>query len=35
MQGRMTWVDLDLREISVRHGLNFNGQCVEALPKPL
>jgi len=35
MQGRMTWVDLDLREISVRHGLNFNGQRVEALPKPL
>jgi len=31
----MSWIGLDLREISVRHGLNFNGQRVEALPKPL
>ncbi len=35
MQRRMTWIGLDLREISVRYGLNFGGQCVEALPKPL
>jgi hypothetical protein len=35
MQGWMTWICLELREISVRYGLNFNRQCVEALPKPL
>jgi hypothetical protein len=35
MQRWMTWIGLELREISVRHGLNFNGQCVEAPPKPL
>lgn len=35
MQRWMIWIGLDLREISVRHGLNFNRQCVEALPKPL
>jgi hypothetical protein len=35
MQRRVTWIGLDLREISVRYGLNFVGQCVEALPKPL
>ena len=35
MQRWMTWIGLDLREISVRYGLNFGGQCVEALPKPL
>jgi len=35
MQRRVTWISLDLREISVRYGLNFVGQCVEALPKPL
>ena len=34
MQRRMTWVDLELREISVRHSLNFNGQRIEAQPKP-
>ena len=35
MQRWMTWIGLDPREISVHHGLNFNGQCVKALPKPL
>jgi hypothetical protein len=35
IQRWMTWICLELREISVRHGLNFNGQCVETLPKPL
>ncbi len=35
MQGWMTWVCLELNEILVRHGLNFNGQFGEALPKPL
>ncbi|MBK6296018.1 MAG: hypothetical protein IPF55_18560 [Rhodoferax sp.] len=36
MQRRMTWIGLDLREISVRYGLNFGGAMhVEALPKPL
>ena len=31
----MTWIGLKLREISVRYGLNFSGQSVKALPKPL
>jgi hypothetical protein len=35
MQRWMIWIGLELREISVRHGLNFNRQRVEALPKPL
>ncbi|KJS74871.1 MAG: hypothetical protein Q7J33_04410 [Serpentinimonas sp.] len=35
MQRWMGWIVLDLREISIRYGLNFDGQCVEALPKPL
>jgi hypothetical protein len=35
MQRWMTWIGLDLREISVRYCLNFGGQCVETLPKPL
>ena len=34
VQRRMTWIDLKLRKISVRYGLNFSGQSVEALPKP-
>ena len=35
MQRWMTWIGLELREISVRYGLNFRGQSVKALPKPL
>ena len=35
MQRWMTWIALELREISVRYGLNFSGQSVKALPKPL
>jgi hypothetical protein len=35
MQRWMASICLKLCEISVRYGLNFNGQCVEALPKPL
>ncbi len=34
MQRWMTWICLELREISVSYGLHFNGQPVEALPKP-
>lgn len=34
MQRWMTWIGLKLREISVRYGLNFNWQCIEAVPKP-
>jgi hypothetical protein len=34
MQRWMIWIGLKLREISVRYGLNFKGQGVEALPKP-
>ena len=35
VQRWMTWIGLELREISVRYSLNFSGQCVQALPKPL
>jgi len=35
MQRWMCRIVLDLRKISIRYGLNFGGQCVEALPKPL
>ena len=35
MQRWMTWIDLKLCEISMRYGLNFSGQSVKALPKPL
>ena len=35
MQRWMIEISFDLREISVRQGLNFGRQCVEALPKPL
>ena len=35
MQRWMVWIDFELREISVRNGLNFGGQCVKALPKTL
>ncbi len=30
-----TWIGLELREISVRYSLNFSGQSIKALPKPL
>ena len=35
LQRWMIWIRLELCEISVRYGLNFRWQCVEALPKPL
>lgn len=35
MQRWMTWIDLELCEISVRYGLSFNGQRAKTLPKSL
>ena len=35
VQRWMTWIGLELREISVRCSLNFSGQSVKVLPKPL
>jgi len=35
LQRWMGRIVFDLRKISVRYCLNFDGQCVEALPKPL
>jgi hypothetical protein len=35
MQRWMVWIDFELREISMRNGLNFGGQGVKALPETL
>jgi hypothetical protein len=31
----MAWIELQLRKIPVRHGLNVGRQSVKALPKTL
>ena len=35
MQRWMIWIGLELRKIPVRYRLNFSGQIVKGVPKPL